>query len=308
MKHVLLASAAALLAGCSGVKTPSNDTGGDAHQATAHGGEAAEAHESPDHGGSGHVAPSHGETFHDTAAQAAAPGATAGHGSGAHPAEAPHWTYTSQDAWAKVSREAAACAVGGRQSPINLYGDAESNLPELDFAYAGVEGDFFNNGHTLQVAVPQGLAFTAGGKAYSLAQAHFHSPSEHVVDGERFGLELHFVHKTAEGKLAVVGVLFREGAENPALRALFAKMPPKVGEASAVKVYFDPSAFMPADRAYFRYAGSLTTPPCSEGVEWRVIRAPLTASKVQIEAFREIVGENARDLQPLNGREVAFGD
>lgn len=224
----------------------------------------------------------------------------------AHEKEA-HWDYASQHAWRDLSKDAAACAVGGRQSPINLYDQPTVDAPDLDFAYAGVEANFFNNGHTLQVAAPQGLAFNAGGKVFSLLQAHFHSPSEHRIDGESFGLEVHFVHKTPEGRLGVLGVVFREGRENPALGALFSKIPAKTGEANGVKVYFDPSAFLPAQRAYFQYDGSLTTPPCSEGVLWRVMREPIEASPAQIAAFKEAVGENARELQPLNGRLVSLG-
>lgn len=219
-----------------------------------------------------------------------------------------HWDYASQHAWRDLSKDAAACAVGGRQSPINLYDQPEVDAPNLEFAYAGVEADFFNNGHTLQVAAPQGLAFTAKGTVYSLLQAHFHSPSEHRIDGESFGLEIHFVHKTPEGRLGVLGVVFREGRENPALGALFAKMPAKTGETNGVKVYFDPSAFLPAGRDYYQYDGSLTTPPCSEGVIWRVLRQPIEASAAQIAAFREVIGENARELQPLNGRLVSLGE
>lgn len=252
-----------------------------------------------------------GDAHEDDGAHGAADKSGSGHDASAddpHKDKAPHWGYGDQASWRAVSKEAAACAVGGRQSPVNLYDQPSIDAPDLDFAYAGVEANFFNNGHTLQIAMPEGLALNAGGAVFSLVQAHFHSPSEHQIEGESFGLEIHFVHKTREGRLGVVGVLFREGAENPALGALFSKIPARIGEAEGVKVYFDPSAFLPADRTYFQYDGSLTIPPCTEGVLWRVMRDPIEASAAQIAAFKEVVGENARELQALNGRSVSLGE
>jgi carbonic anhydrase len=314
------ASQAALLAilalgGCGaalpGAKHETAHEAGD-HADAAHGASHGDAHDAP--AGDKHAADDAGHDRGHDAGHDAGHGGDHGGGHGdahgaapAAPAKEAHWDYASQHAWRDLSKDAAACAVGGRQSPINLYDQPAVDAPDLDFAYAGVEANFFNNGHTLQVAAPEGLAFNAGGKVFSLLQAHFHSPSEHRIDGESFGLEVHFVHKTPEGRLGVVGIVFREGRENPALGALFSKIPAKNGEANGVKVYFDPSAFLPAQRTYFQYDGSLTTPPCSEGVLWRVMREPIEASAAQIAAFKEAVGENARELQPLNGRLVSLG-
>ncbi len=309
LKMSCAAAAATLFLGACSAGAPNaiakSARDGDEHGGTAHGAGHGDAHADA---ASGHAEAKHGDkgrgdSGHNNSRQG-----------GAHPdaskqeGHAAHWDYASQHAWRDLSKDAAACAVGGRQSPINLYDQPVVEAPNLDFAYAGVEADFFNNGHTLQVAAPQGLALNAGGKVYSLLQAHFHSPSEHKLDGESFGLEVHFVHKTPEGKLGVVGVLFREGRENPALAALFSKIPARIGESEAVKVYFDPSAFLPASRAYYQYDGSLTTPPCTEGVLWRVMRTPIEASTAQIAAFKEAVGDNARDLQPINGRLVSLGE
>lgn len=311
-RHAAIVAAMLALGACKVGEIPAQDAadahGDDAHHDAAHApSEHGDKHASSEHGDAqaGHAEAAHEKTGHD---DGHGDGHDDDHGAGAKADSAPHWDYASQHAWREVSSDAAACAVGGRQSPINLYDQPRADAPDLEFAYAGVEARFFNNGHTLQLAPPQGLALNAGGKIYSLLQAHFHAPSEHRIDGESFGLEVHFVHKTPDGRLGVVGVVFREGRENPALGALFAKIPAKIGEDQGLKVYFDPSAFLPAGRSYYQYDGSLTTPPCTEGVLWRVMREPIEASAAQIAAFKEVVGENARELQPINGRAVSYGD
>lgn len=299
MHRIFIIAAAAALAGCgSASHDPTADHSAAGERGAAHAKAGGSQHgDAADHAAADHGARDDAARDHDAPARPAADKGAAA-----------HWTYAAQDAWREASPEAAACAVGGRQSPINLYDQPHVDAPDLTLAYAGVEGAFFNNGHTLQIALPQGLAMNVGGETYGLVQAHFHAPGEHHVDGETFGLELHLVHKTAAGKLGVLGVLFREGKENPALAALWARIPGGVGEDKGARVYFDPAAFLPADRAYYAYDGSLTTPPCSEGVRWRVLRAPVEASAAQIAAFREVVGENARELQPINGRLVSLGE
>jgi carbonic anhydrase len=169
-------------------------------------------------------------------------------------------------------------------------------------------GGFVNNGHTLQFTpAANGSVLTIGQDAFNLAQFHFHSPAEHTLDRRAFPVELHFVHRNGAGQLAVVGVFIEEGAENPAVTTLLAALPHGQGDENATHAEFDPASLLPADRAYFAYAGSLTTPPCSEGVRWNVLRTPIQASPEQINALREALGASSRHVQPINQRTVLLG-
>jgi carbonic anhydrase len=159
-----------------------------------------------------------------------------------------------------------------------------------------------NNSHTIQVDYAPGSYAELGGKRYDLAQFHFHSPSEHTVAGKHFDMEAHLVHRDTEGKLAVVGVFLKKGQELAALKGVWENLPKSEAEKTVAGVTADATALLPAHRAYYSYSGSLTTPPCSEGVSWFVIAEPVEVSAEQIEAFRAIVSRNARPVQPLNGR------
>ncbi len=162
-----------------------------------------------------------------------------------------------------------------------------------------------NNGHTIQVAVPPGSTITVGGHAYELQQLHFHAPSEEAISGKRAPLVAHLVHEDAEGKLAVVAVLFDVGAESAALRPVFAKLPVKPEtETTLAGAKLDEAAILPSKLGYYAFEGSLTTPPCSEGVRWMVLREHATISKAQLAAFKKLYPANARPLQPTNGREI----
>ncbi len=273
---------------------------------TSCGPKAADAASHDAHGEAAHTA--HGEAAHEQhAALAVGHGpASAAHG-GAH--EAAHWSYNDQSAWGALAAENSACAVGHEQSPINLSGGAPAaELPDLVQRYLPSEGAWVNNGHTLQFTpAGDGSVLMIGQDAYTLAQFHFHSPSEHLMDRRAYPLELHFVHKNSQGRLAVVGVFIEEGPENEALAALVAAAPAQTGDAHGAHVALNPHALLPADRTYYAYAGSLTTPPCSEGVRWNVMRAPITASAAQIAALRERLGASSRHPQALNERTVLMG-
>jgi carbonic anhydrase len=143
---------------------------------------------------------------------------------------------------------------------------------------------------------------TSHGKDYTLLQIHFHTPSEHVTNGKPAPMEAHFVHKAADGALAVLGVFYVEGAENTALKAVFDNLPGDPMEAAIKGVHINPADILPANSGFYRYMGSLTTPPCSEGVNWFVLKKPTTASKEQIAAMAKAIGHNARPVQPLNNR------
>jgi carbonic anhydrase len=158
-----------------------------------------------------------------------------------------------------------------------------------------------NNGHTIQVNVAPGSTAIVNGQRYDLLQFHFHHPSEHLLSGKAQDLEVHFVHKAASGALAVIGVFITPGAANATLQAVFDAMPAKEGPEVATSATIDPDQLL-SSGPYYRYMGSLTTPPCSEGLTWSVFEKPITASKDQILAFAKLFANNARPVQPLNNR------
>lgn len=217
-----------------------------------------------------------------------------------------HWAYDNQRAWAAV---AGLCGRGQEQSPVNLSSATPmAEVPDLVLHYLPVEGGFVNNGHTLQFNPAQSPAILSiGGDEFAFAQFHFHAPAEHTLDRRAYPAELHFVHRNQSGQLAVVGVFIEEGPENSALAALLDHAPRQGGEELAEQLSVNLTALLPPDRAYFAYAGSLTTPPCSEGVRWNVLRTPITASMEQIAALRETLGASSRHTQPMNGRTILLG-
>lgn len=220
--------------------------------------------------------------------------------------QATHWSYGNQRAWAGVS---GVCGRGTEQSPINLSSASPmAEVPDLTPHYLPLAGAFLNNGHTLQFNPTQsGATLSIAHDAYAFAQFHFHAPAEHTLDRRAYPAELHFVHRNEAGQLAVIGVFIEEGAENPVLAALLAHAPRQSGDEFAEQVSVNLTALLPPDRAYFAYAGSLTTPPCTEGVRWNVLRTPITASMEQIAALREALGSSSRHAQPVNGRTVLLG-
>ncbi|MFZ5616107.1 MAG: carbonic anhydrase [Pseudomonadota bacterium] len=222
--------------------------------------------------------------------------------------EQAHWTYEDQAHWSETSEAAKACAIGTRQSPIELREQALIDEPDLSFNYQSGVGAIFNNGHSIEVAAPQGQGMTTGGEVFTLMQAHFHDPSEHHLGGAAFPLEMHLVHRDAGNRLAVIGVLFREGSENAALARLWEAAPLERGKDNAVAAEFDASAFLPPSRVHFEYEGSLTTPPCTEGVRWFVMRTPMEASAAQIDFLSSQIGKNARAIQSLNARTITEGE
>lgn len=266
--------------------------------------------------GGGGDAAQHGEESHGEAAEHAE---ASGHGpvlgpadahaatpAPSHGGDAAHWSYANQGAWAE---SASVCASGHEQSPINLSSAAPmAELPDLVLHYLPAAGGFANNGHTLQFTPEQTAnTLTIGNDAFGLVQFHFHASAEHTLDRRAFPVELHLVHRNSAGQLAVVGVFIEEGAENPALAALLAAMPAVQGDAAATHLDVDFAPLLPSDRAYFAYAGSLTTPPCSEGVRWSVLRSPISASAAQIAQLREALGASSRHVQPLFNRTVLLG-
>jgi carbonic anhydrase len=223
-----------------------------------------------------------------------------------------HWTYESEEGpthWGDLDPAYAACSTGQAQSPIDITNPTHGDLPDITFAEQTLSPiKIINNGHTIQVNAPAGNTIAFDNVTYELTQFHFHTPSEHEIEGKAQSMELHLVHKDKEGNLVVLGVLLKEGAENAALKPVFANMPPSAGPEQTVDGTVKLNELLPADKSTYRYDGSLTTPPCSEGVKWIVFVQPMDVSKEQHEAFRKLFPENARPLQSLNGREVVEGE
>lgn len=221
-----------------------------------------------------------------------------------------HWGYEGEhgpEHWAAVDPAFSACASGRAQSPVDIVTSAtvSEELPELVCAYGTAPLAIVNNGHAIQVDVPPGDILMQGPNEYALKQFHFHGPSEHTVDGAHAPMEMHLVHADANGRLAVVGVLIREGAQNAALAPAWSHLPASAGqEVEPAGVQIDVAALLPETLGYWHYDGSLTTPPCTEGVRWFVLREPITLSRAQIDAFRAIVHPNNRPVEPLDGRIV----
>jgi carbonic anhydrase len=232
-------------------------------------------------------------------------------------ADAPEWHYEGAEGpanWGTLSPKFAVCGDGRHQSPIDITGATAGATKELRTTFPPAElriahhehiADGINNGHTIQINYPGAETLILGGVPYQLVQYHFHGPSEHTVDGKHFPMEMHLVHKAADGRLAVVGVFIAEGAHNKAFDPVWANLPTQKGVEThypAVKV--DVDALLPAARTSYRYDGSLTTPPCSEGVSWIVMTTPIELSSEQIAAFTRLIKDNNRPLQTLNGRTV----
>jgi carbonic anhydrase len=223
----------------------------------------------------------------------------------------PHWAYHGAGAperWGELSPDFKACQIGTAQTPIDLDGGLKAQFEQpFSLAYRAVAGQTVNNGHTIQVDLQKGCSCTIDGVAYDLAQFHFHHPSEHLLSGKPFKMELHLVHKAANGALAVTGVFLREGAANRLLAPVFADMPKAALRGKSLPAAFDPSGLLPAGTAFYRYTGSLTTPPCSEGLTWTVFREPIEASREQIREFVALFPHNARPVQNLNARVILHG-
>ncbi len=221
------------------------------------------------------------------------------------------WSYegsTGPAHWAELKPEYALAKTGKRQSPIDIKAAAASKQDGAAWVVDchDTSLEILNNGHTVEDDYHGGGTLTIDGHAYALAQFHFHSPSEHTVDGRHFPLEMHLVHKDPGGKLAVIGVLIEEGAEHPELARLWKHMPTEAGRSEQVAgETVNASKLLPASLASYRYSGSLTTPPCSEDVSWFVLQKPIQASSGQVATFRKVISDNNRPTQPLNGRTVA---
>jgi carbonic anhydrase len=227
------------------------------------------------------------------AAESHAPGAPA------------HWSYegdTGPEHWGQLQPDFKACQLGLEQTPIDLDSAMRGDAGIVALDYKPLPLRILNNGHTIQVNADAGCACAIGGTRYELLQFHFHHPSEHLLSGRRFDLECHFVHRSGAGDLAVVGVFIRPGEKNAALQPIWDAMPRQEGPELRAGGSIGPVALLPRNASYFRYMGSLTTPPCSEGLTWTVFRDPIEASPEQIRQFAALFPNNARPVQGRNRR------
>ena len=228
----------------------------------------------------------------------------AGHGAGAM-AHDPHWGYGGEygpQAWGAMRPEFSKCATGARQSPIDIREGIRVQLDPVQFDYKPSGFRVIDNGHTVQVNVGPGNSIEVTGRRYDLVQFHFHRPSEERIEGRQFDMVAHLVHKDVEGRLAVVAVLLDRGSAQPLVQTIWNNLPLEKGDEVAAKGAIDLNALLPPDRSYFTYMGSLTTPPCSEGVLWMVMKQPVPISPEQIAIFSRLYPMNARPVQSASGR------
>lgn len=222
-----------------------------------------------------------------------------------------HWTYEGEEGpahWGELSPDFAACSAGLQQSPIDIPAGAPVNPADIVFNYSPSALTVVNNGHTIQANYDAGSTITIDGMDYQLLQFHFHGDSEHTVAGQHSPMEAHFVHGNAAGQLAVVGVMLKEGDANVALEPVFANMPAEKGDPVAVAgATVSAGDVLPVDRSYYRYDGSLTTPPCTEGVKWFVMANAVTISAGQQAAYTDLHADNYRPVQAMNARSFYLG-
>lgn len=241
-----------------------------------------------------------------------------------------HWGYSGHEGpenWASLTADNFACS-GKNQSPINLTGFIEAELQPIKFNYKAGGNVILNNGHTIQVNYKKGSNIEVDEQIFNFLQVHFHSPSENHIKGKSYPLEAHFVHANEEGELAVVAVMYQQGTpkrqlevqndksddkvvvailskQDVLLEKLWSTMPSQAGEKHEFSERVNVEGLLPKNRDYYRFNGSLTTPPCSEGVRWLVMKEIVTISKAQIDTFSAVLHEpNNRPLQQINSRTV----
>lgn len=232
-----------------------------------------------------------------------------------------HWTYegaTGAAHWSQLDPDYAVCNVGKEQSPIDIQSAEKAELPALRFeSKSGPLKYLVNNGYTVRVdyhdAPGTGNILTVGDERYRLTQFHFHHPSEEYIHGKPFDMVAHLMYRSSDGKVVGVAVLLKTGRANATIRELWEHMPTTESKVLAdfshqeeeiPGVEINPSGLLPRDLGYYMYMGSVTGPPCTEGVTWYVLKTPVDVSAAQIDAFAKLYPHDVRPLQPLNGRVV----
>jgi carbonic anhydrase len=221
-----------------------------------------------------------------------------------------HWAYsgdTGPDSWGRLKPEFQQCAVGKRQSPIDIREGIAVQLDPIRFDYKTTPFRVIDNGHTVQVNLPPGNSITVQGRRYELLQFHFHRPSEERVNGRQYDMVAHLVHKDLDGKLAVVAVLLEQGKANPLVQMVWNNLPLEKEIEQPGLTPMDLTMLLPTQRQYYTYMGSLTTPPCTEGVLWMVMKQPTMVSPEQVGIFGRLYQNNARPVQATSGRLIKEG-
>ena len=231
--------------------------------------------------------------------------AAAGYG-----ADAEHWSYsgpTGPAKWNTLEKGFAQCKLGQVQSPIDIPDEKarKGDLSPLLFNYKPSPLKIIDNGHTIQVNYAPGSVLSWEGKRYELVQFHFHKPGEEKIDGKGHEMDAHLVHQGPNGKLVVLAIQLDAGKENRLIRALWDNLPKEKGKENVVEaVKINALDLLPDNKGYYLYAGSLTTPPCSEDVTWFVLKTPVQVSPDQLARFARFYPMNARPVQPLNDRDI----
>jgi len=206
--------------------------------------------------------------------------------------------------WGDLKSEYQMCKIGKNQSPINITNEIKANLKPLKIEYNVKAYEFVNNGHTLKAKMKKGGKLYIDNKEFKLIQFHFHTPSENTIEGKFFPMEAHFVHASKDGELAVVSVMFQNGKYNATMQKLINNIPKHLDYKNICKTNLKAKDLLPKNLDYYRFNGSLTTPPCSEGVRWFVLKTPVEMSPAQIKEFEKVMGKNNRPIQPINARVI----
>lgn len=217
------------------------------------------------------------------------------------------WSYTGltgPDMWGDLQEDYVLCKIGKLQSPIDLIWTKPLRKARIEYSYKDTTYNLVDNGHTVKASFEPGNKVNIDGHIYELVQLHFHAHSEHSISGKFYPLEAHFVHKDKAGLLAVLAVIFVEGNANPYLESMWQQFPKEKNRKVASTSTFNPSNLIPSIRTHYSYTGSLTTPPCSENVSWKVFNTPVELSREQINSFKFLYSNNFRPIQPTNKRKV----
>ena len=218
------------------------------------------------------------------------------------------WGYSGKIApehWGSLDSAYTLCAAGVNQSPVDLTDCIESELEPVSLNYTGLVTEIVHTGHTVQAKYTAGSTVTVNGKTFSLKQLHFHTPGENLIRGKQFPLEAQFVHADPDGNLAVIAVMYSLGKENAELKKIWRQMPDEAGKGAGMSSQVRADDLMPENKEYYRFNGSLTTPPCTEGVLWLVMKNPVPVSEAQVKQLAEALGHpNNRPVQPINARPI----
>jgi carbonic anhydrase len=219
----------------------------------------------------------------------------------------PDWGYrgtASSTEWGKLSPDFSKCQSGVEQSPIDIQSAVKGSSTPIVFDYRSSPLVVVNNGRTIRANYAAGSSISIDGEKYALLQFHFHTPSEHQIGGKAAAMELHLVHQNAVGKLAVIGVMMNKGTEQELIHQVWQQIPPVGKTKTIASTNINAVDLLPANKSYYTYTGSLTTPPCSENVAWYVLTAPISVSDNQIHQFEQIYHADARPIQSINNRQI----